>query len=73
MENDLTKKIASCALRMFLMDDTADGYDRKLRYEEDPMARARLNMEYSRARSESLAARLKMRETCNQLEDICDT
>lgn len=73
MENDLTKTIVSCALRMFVMDDTADGYDRKLRYEEDPMARSVLNMQYSRARSEALAARLKMREACNQLEDLYDT
>lgn len=73
MEDDLKKLIVSCALRMFVMDDTADGYDRKLRYEEDPMARSVLNMQYSRARSEALAARLKMREACIELEDIYDT
>lgn len=72
MENDLKKIIVSCALRMFVMDDTADSYERRLRYEEDPMARAILTVECARARAESFAAKLKMREACIKLEDIYD-
>ena len=55
MEDDLKKRIVTCALRMFVMDDTADSYERRLRYEEDPMARASLSVEYARARAEALA------------------
>lgn len=72
MEDDLKKRIVTSALRMFVMDDTADSYERKLRYEEDPMARASLSVEYARARAEALAAKLYMREACIELEDIYD-
>lgn len=72
MEDELKKRIVTCALRMFVMDDTADSYERGLRYEEDPMARASLSVEYARARAEALATKLKMREACIELEDIYD-
>lgn len=72
MEDSLKRTVVSCALRMFVMDDAADSYERRLRYEEDPMTRASLSVECARARAEALAAKLKMREACIELEDIYD-
>jgi len=65
---ELEKTIVRCALRMCALDAAAASYDRRLRVEEDPRILADLNLEYSTARAEAIAAREEIRCACAQLE-----